>query len=103
MILASDVIAKLPEYATLKAMGYSNRFLGVTLLQQSIVLAIGAFVPAAVVSLVLYEITGFFAGVPIIMTWTRIAVVAALSTIMCTAAGLIAVRKLSKAEPASLF
>ena len=27
MVLATDVMGRLPEYATLKAMGYSNRFL----------------------------------------------------------------------------
>ncbi len=31
MVLAADVIARLPEYATLKAIGYSNRYLVKTL------------------------------------------------------------------------
>jgi putative ABC transport system permease protein len=103
MVLAAEVIANLPEYATLKAMGYSNGFLGRTLLHQSLMLAIGAYIPAALLSLLLYAITSSLASIPIGMTVERLVLVGFLSAIMCMAAGVIAVRKLSKAEPASLF
>jgi putative ABC transport system permease protein len=103
MVLAADVIAKLPEYATLKALGYSNSFLVKTLLGQAAWLAGAAFPPAVIASLTLYAITSFFAGVPITMTTGRIVLVALLSFSMCTAAGWIALRKMTKAEPANLF
>ncbi len=103
MVLAAEVLANLPEYATLKAMGYSNGFLGRTLLHQSLLLAIGAYIPATLLSFVLYAITSSLASIPIAMTLERLLLVGVLSTIMCMAAGIIAVRKLTKAEPASLF
>lgn len=103
MVLAADVLAHLPEYATLKAMGYSNRFLGQALLSQAAMLATIALPPALLAAIVLYTVTSYFAGVPIRMTAERVASVALLSILMCSAAGLIALRKLSKAEPANLF
>ncbi|WP_153558060.1 FtsX-like permease family protein [Roseimaritima sediminicola] len=103
MVLAADVLAHLPEYATLKAIGYSNGFLGRVLLVQAGLLALFALPPALLAALALYEVTSYFAGVPIRMTGLRIALIACLSILMCSAAGIIALRKLSKAEPANLF
>lgn len=103
MVLAADVAAHLSEYATLKAMGYSNRFLIKTLLTQSSLLAAFAFLPALGVSLILYHITSIASGISIDMTWLRIGLVFALSLVMCNAAGAMALRKLIKAEPANLF
>ncbi|MEL7336494.1 MAG: FtsX-like permease family protein, partial [Planctomycetota bacterium] len=103
MVLASDVIAHLPEYATLKAMGYGNAFLGGVLLKQACYLACIALPPATLLSLVLFQITSQLAGVPIRMTLQWIVLVGVLSILMCSTAGWIALRKLAKAEPASLF
>ena len=103
MILAADVTAHLSEYATLKAIGYSNRFLIKTLLTQSSLLAVLAFPPALILSLVLYYVTSIASGIAIDMTWLRVALVLTLSLLMCNAAGVFALRKLLKAEPASLF
>lgn len=103
MVLAADVTAHLSEYATLKAMGYSNRFLVKTLLTQSSLLAMLSFPPAMLLSLVLYYVTSVVSGIAIEMTWWRIALVLILSLLMCNAAGVFALRKLLKAEPASLF
>ena len=44
-ILASDVADHLPEYATLKAIGYPNRYLSLVVLQESLILAAAGFVP----------------------------------------------------------
>lgn len=103
MVLAAEVLANLPEYATLKAIGYSDRFLSRVLLQQALLLALGAFVPALLLSLLLYAVTTELAEVPIRMTAERVLFVAAMSAAMCGVAGVVAVRKLNKAEPASLF
>ncbi len=103
MVLAADVTAHLSEYATLKAMGYSNRFLVRTLLTQSSLLAILAFPPALSLSLLLYYIASVASGIAIEMTWWRVALVLVLSLLMCNAAGVLALRKLLKAEPANLF
>ena len=103
MVLAADVISRLPEYATLKAIGYSNAYLMKVLLGQAAWLAGVAFLPAVLTSLTLYKITSLYSGVPIRMTSDRLLLVATLSLLMCGAAGWIALRKMTKAEPANLF
>lgn len=103
LVLASDVQSHLSEYATLKAMGYSNIFLVRTLLGQATLLALLAYPPSLLAAFGLYELTGWLAGLPIRMTWTWVSLVLLLSLVMCNAAGIIALRKLLRAEPASLF
>ncbi len=103
MVLAQDVMNRLPEYATLKAMGYSSLFVAGIVLQQAWLLSIVGFIPSAICSELLYRLTSSLAGIPIAMTWQRLVGVALLSIAMCTLSGLGAIRKLWQAEPASLF
>ncbi len=103
MVLATDVASRLPEYATLKAMGYAPGFLAQTVLRQAWLLAVIGYVPAFFIAMALYQITSSLSGIPTFMTWLRAAGVFGLSLLMCTLAGILAVRKLLKAEPASLF
>lgn len=103
LVLASDVASHLPEYATLRAMGYSDGFLVRTLLSQSTLLALFAFPPSLVMASLLFTITSGLSTIPIRMTLTWIVVVFALSLVMCNIAGVIALRKLLRAEPANLF
>ncbi len=102
-VLAGDVASLLSEYATLKAMGYSNRDLGFIILEQAILLAIAGFVVGIVTSRVLYAVTAAGAQIPIRMTAVNIATVFLLSVMMCVGSGLAALRKAFKAEPANLF
>jgi putative ABC transport system permease protein len=103
MVLATDVASRLPEYATLKAMGYAPSFLAQTVLRQAWLLAFIGYVPAFLTAMGLYQITSSLSGIPTFMTSQRAAGVFGLSVLMCTLAGALAVRKLWKAEPASLF
>lgn len=103
MVLATDVASRLPEYATLKAMGYAPSYLAQTVLRQAWLLAVIGYVPAFITAMGLYQITSSLSGIPTFMTWQRAAGVFGLSLLMCTLAGMLAVRKLLKADPASLF
>ena len=103
MVLATDVANRLPEYATLKAMGYSGRFVANVVLRQAWLLAIFGYVPAVVMAAGLYAVTASLAGIPIYMTWQRALGIAVLGVLMCTFSGSLAIRKLWKAEPAELF
>ena len=102
-VLATDIANLLPEYATLKAMGYSQRFLAGLVLRQAWTLSLLSFIPAWLLAELLYRITSWAAGITIEMTLMHIVGVAALGLAMCTISGLLAVRKLNRAEPASLF
>jgi putative ABC transport system permease protein len=103
MVLATDVTDRLPEYATLLAMGYSYRYLCMVVLTQAIVLGFFGFVLAWSVSEILYRVTEGASGIPIAMNANRVAGVALLGIGVCSLSGALALLKVWKAEPASLF
>jgi putative ABC transport system permease protein len=102
-VLSSDVAAHIRQYATLKAMGYTNRFLSGVVLGQALGLALLGFVPGLVLSLGLYALTSQLANIPIEMNARRILLVLVLTMGMCTLSGLGALRKVCQADPAALF
>ena len=102
-ILYSDVSDHLPEYATLKAMGYGDRYLVTVLLQEALILAALGFVPGLLLATGLYHITASATLLPIGMTLERGVLVLGLTIVMCTASGVIAMRKLQAADPADIF
>ena len=103
MILSTDVANRLPEYATLLAMGYSRMYLAGIVMTQAILLCILGFVCAWGIAEVLYRITYWLSNLPLEMNPTRVVTVLVLGLVMCCVSGLFALRKLWKAEPASLF
>ncbi|ALF54450.1 ABC transporter [Nostoc piscinale CENA21] len=102
-ILYSDVSDHLPEYATLKAMGYTDRYLLVVLFQEALFLAFLGFIPSFLLSIGLYQLAYTATMLPIFMNLQRAITVFILTVIMCTASGAIAMRKLSSADPADIF
>jgi putative ABC transport system permease protein len=102
-ILFSDIASHLREYATLKAMGYSNGYLRRVVLSAAGLLAVLGFVPGAILSVVLYDVIGKYTFLPLRMEAVRGVLVFGLIVSMCGAAGLLAVRKLRDADPADMF
>jgi putative ABC transport system permease protein len=102
-VLASEVMSRLKEYATLKAIGYSNLFMNLVVLQQATIYALLGFVPAAFLSYGLYEMTRYSTNLPMTMTPERVFLVLGLSIAMCAVSGMLASRKVSRADPADLF
>jgi putative ABC transport system permease protein len=102
-ILYSDVSDHLPEYATLKAMGYSNLFLSWVVVQQAMILAILGFIPGVLVCRWLYARASEATSLPIYLTRERAITVLLLTIGMCALAGFIALRKVRSADPADVF
>ena len=102
-ILYSDVSDHLPEYATLKAMGYSDGYLLGVLMQSALLLAILGYIPGFVLSIGLYKVASVATQLPIMMKVSRAVMVLVLTIIMCTISGLIAMNKLRLADPADIF
>ncbi len=103
MVLSTDVTNRLPEYATLLAMGYSRTYLASIVMTQALLLSWGGFFVAWGVAEGLYRVTSYASGIPISMNMERVVIVSLLGVSMCCFSGLLALRKLWKAEPASLF
>jgi putative ABC transport system permease protein len=102
-VLASEVSSRMPEYATLKAIGYDNAYLMRIMVQQSLLLALVSFLAGWLIAAVLYEITAIGAQIPIRMTVTNCVLVFALTAALCVVSGLGAIRKAFRADPADLF
>lgn len=102
-IMYSDVVNHLPQYATLKAMGYRDRYLIGVLVQESLVLAVLGYIPGFALSLGLYKLAANSTMLPIFMTSQRSIAVFLLTVIMCLISGTTAIRKLQSADPADIF
>jgi putative ABC transport system permease protein len=101
--LSSQVRRYLPEYAVLKAMGYTNRYLGSIVVLQALILSSIAFIPAVALALVLYDVMREATVLPIIMTGERVALVLLAALAMAMASAVLALRGLRRADPVELF
>jgi putative ABC transport system permease protein len=102
-ILFADVSEHLREYATLKAIGYTDTYLFGVVLQEALWLALLGFGPGIGVSLLLYRSAGEATRLPLEMTPALALGVLALTAAMCAVAGAIALRKVRQADPADVF
>ena len=102
-ILFSDVVDHLPEYATLKAMGYSSMDLVVVVLQESFLLACLGYLPALLAGQGLYALTRAATNIPIGMSRQMAVLVLTMIFTMCVVSGLLAMGKLRDADPAEIF
>lgn len=102
-MMAADIRTMLPEYATVKALGYRPRYLTGVVLWQAGLLAAFGFLPGLVASFGLYAVARDYGGIPTEMTAEVIAAVWVLTAGMCLASGALAVRKVHTADPADLF
>jgi putative ABC transport system permease protein len=102
-ILYSDVTDHLPEYATLKAMGFRDRYLLIVVFQESLILAALGFIPGTLIALGIYRITNIVTMLPMAMDLGRIVFVFILTAIMSSFSAAVAVRKLQTADPADIF
>lgn len=102
-VLAAEAQHRLREYATLKAIGYRDRYVYGVVVRQAIIFSGLGFVPAFFLAHVLYFLLRTRAQVPVTMGVERVAGVFGLTAVMCLGATLVAVRKLREADPADLF
>lgn len=102
-ILFADIADHMAEYATLKAMGYANRYLaGVVVMEATILAALG-YLPGMAVALWLFELAHRATMLPMEISPVRATEVLALTLVMCWGSGLIAMRKLRTVDPADVF
>lgn len=102
-ILFASVSDHLSEYATLKALGYSDGAVGSIVLQQSVLLAAMGFVPGVLLTQVAYVVAGRALRMPVELSAGRSVAVLALTMVMCSLAATMALRKVRQADPAELF
>jgi putative ABC transport system permease protein len=102
-ILATQVSRQLPQFATLKAVGYGDRFLNGTVITMALLIVLAGFFPALVAALGIYEVIREETLLPVEMSGPRIAVVFAATLAMAAASALLSMSSLRRADPADLF
>jgi putative ABC transport system permease protein len=102
-ILYSDIEDNLPQYATLKAMGYPNSFLLCVVMQEALLISVLGFLPGFCFSSLFYNLMVKTTGLQMHMSTGVFLLVFVLTLVMCMSSGAIAVRKLKKTDPADIF
>ncbi|MEO1148808.1 MAG: FtsX-like permease family protein, partial [Cyanobacteria bacterium J06638_22] len=102
-VLYADINDHLNEYATLKAIGYSNRSLLSVVIQEALLLGVLGFIPGYGISLGMYWFLVYLTELELVMRASIAASVFALTMLMCLLSATIASRKLRSADPADVF
>jgi putative ABC transport system permease protein len=102
-VLSNDVREHLPEYATLKAMGYSFRRLAIVVIAQSIIYMLISYLIAVVLGFAVYRVTEELAGIPMRMTASSLLITLALAIVVGLLSGFLSLSRLRAAQPAELF
>jgi putative ABC transport system permease protein len=102
-ILYTDVNDHLHQYATLKAIGFGDRFFVALVLQEAVILVALSFAPAALLTGLLNYQARTVAHIPTSLSPRDLIIVLAAVCVMCLAAALLATRKLRAADPADVF
>ena len=102
-VLFTDVVDHLPQFSTLKAMGYPGSFLIRLAWQQAALMAICALAVGIPIGVFAFWALEDITGLVFRMTWLRMTGVAAATVLMCGLAGRLAIRKALIADPAEVF
>jgi putative ABC transport system permease protein len=102
-VLFAEIADHLPEFATLKAIGHTDRALARLVLLEALYLALLGFAAGLAISLWLFRWLEDETGLTFVLGVREALVVLALTVLMCAAAGILAARRLLTLDPASLF
>jgi putative ABC transport system permease protein len=102
-ILHTNVSNYLPQFATLKAMGFTSIYLVGVVVQQAVFLAVLGFIPAVLAAWGLFGYVGGKTGLVMSLKWGESALVLLLTVGICLGSAFIAVRRVLDADPAEVF
>jgi putative ABC transport system permease protein len=102
-ILYTDVMDHLEEYATLKAIGFTDGYLSMVVCQEGVILSVFGFLPGAAISTITYHAAAAATFLPLAMTGQRLITVYAFTAAMCLAAAGLALRPVRRVDPAEIL
>ena len=102
-VLFNEIADRLPQYATLKAMGFPNAFLRRIVLEQAVLLTLGGFVAALAIVWLVFGYIARATALAVQVDSVSASVVLVLALAMSTVAGLLALRRVVAADPAELY
>ncbi len=102
-ILYTDVVNHLPQFATLKAIGFTGAFLLGIIIAEGVILSLLGFWPGLLMAHGLAWLAQEATLLPVTISIGNSFGVLVAAIVMCALAASIAVRKITQAEPASVF
>jgi putative ABC transport system permease protein len=102
-IVSTQVGRQLPQFATLKAIGYRDRSLAATVSAMSLLIVIAGFIPAVAAAFGLYSLIRQETLLPVMMSEMRLLAVFAAALGMAVISALLSVWVLRRADPADVF
>lgn len=101
--LATQIARHLPEFATLKAIGYRDASLAAVVTIESMMLVVGAFIPATVAAMAVYALIRSQTLLPLAFSATNVALVLAAVLVMSIGSAVLSLGALRRADPAEIF
>ena len=102
-VIYTDLSDQLPQYATLKGMGYGTPYLVRVVIEQAALSALAGYAPAWLLCLLVYRAIGAVSLLPLHMTWGLTLLSLGLTLGMCLLSAVLAVRRVIAADPAEIF
>jgi putative ABC transport system permease protein len=102
-VLFTEIADNLPQYATLKAIGYPNGFLVGCVLRQGLYLALIGFAGGGLAALATYTTLERISSLPMEFQPLRVVLVLVATVAMCVTAASIALGKVLRSDPAEVF
>jgi putative ABC transport system permease protein len=102
-IVSTQVGRQLPQFATLKAIGYPDRALIATVGAMSLLIVVAGFIPAMAAALGLYSVIRQETLLPVAMSETRLLAVFLAALAMAAISALLSISSLRRADPADIF
>jgi putative ABC transport system permease protein len=100
--LYASTVDRLPEYATLRAMGAPNRYLYSVILKQATISAVLGF--GAGIAVTLFMVAASSRGnIAIFMPWWLAFVLAFTTALMCAFGAVFSIRRITRIDPTSVF
>jgi putative ABC transport system permease protein len=101
--LATQITRQLPQFATLKAIGYTNGFLDGILLVEALLFVLIGFVPALAAALGVYAVIRSQTLLPTHLTTAQLGAVFGITLLMSVISAFLSVGRLRRADPADIF
>jgi putative ABC transport system permease protein len=102
-LLYNEVLDRLKQFATLKAMGFNDGFLRAAIWGQAMLIWILGFAAGLAFAAAADRYLAFRTALPIALGVNSTAIVLLLTLLMCVAAGTLAIQRVAAADPASLY
>jgi putative ABC transport system permease protein len=101
--LATQIARNLPEFATLKAIGYGDASLAAVVIIEAAIIVIAAFIPAALAAMEVYAVIRSETLLPVAFTASNAGGVLAAVLIMSVGSAFLSMGNLRRADPAEIF